>query len=185
MSSYKRSGQQPYGASFAFNVATELPIVIDNRETDWTAGIEWASHQGMFHVDYQHQKFDQNVPSFTFDNPQFATDFCRYGNATNPPGVCYDPSGYSNGNGPATGRMSLPPSSSVDQINWMGMVKLPARTTANASFTMGASAAGRGSDPLDDQLLDQRRRRPTRRSRRCSTCRATRRRCTSTTPPAR
>ena len=138
VNSYKRSGQQPYGAAFAFNVAMELPIVIDNRETDWTAGMEWASHQGMFHVDYEHQKFDQNVPSFTFDNPQFATDYCRYGNAANPPGVCYDPSGYSNGNGPAMGRMSLQPSSSVDRVNWMGMVKLPARTTANASFTMGA-----------------------------------------------
>jgi Putative outer membrane beta-barrel porin, MtrB/PioB len=31
---YKRTGNQPLGASFAFNVADELPIVIDNRETE-------------------------------------------------------------------------------------------------------------------------------------------------------
>ncbi len=136
---YKRTGNMPYGASFAFNVATELPIVIDNRETEWKAGVEWASHQGMFHAEYQHSKFDQNVPSFTFDNPQRATDYCKAGLSGQAPGACYDPSGYSNGNGPAYGRMSQPPSNSVDTVSWMGMVKLPARTTANASFSMGAN----------------------------------------------
>jgi hypothetical protein len=139
VNSYKRTGDMPYGAGFAFNNAAELPIVIDNRETDWKAGIEWASHQGMFHVDYQHSKFNQSVPSFTWDNPQRATDYCRYGNAANPPGTCYDPSGYVNGNGPAYGRMAQPPSNTLDTVNWMGMVKLPGRTTANASFSMGAN----------------------------------------------
>jgi hypothetical protein len=139
VNSYKRTGDQPLGASFAFNVATELPVVIDNRETELTAAVEWASHQGMFHLGFQHAKFDQNVPDFTFDNPQRATDYCRYGNAANPPGTCYDPSGYVNGNGPAYGRMAQPPSNSLDTVSWMGMVKLPGRTTANASFSMGAS----------------------------------------------
>jgi hypothetical protein len=139
VNSYKRTGNMPYGASFAFNVATELPIVIDNRETELAAAVEWASHQGMFHLGYQHSKFDQNVPSFTFDNPQRATDFCKYGLTGQAPGACYDPSGYTNGNGPAYGRMSQPPSNSVDTVDWMGMVKLPGRTTANASFSMGAS----------------------------------------------
>ncbi len=139
VNSFKRTGNQPWGASFAFNVATEVPMVIDNRETDWTAGIEWASHQGMFHIDYQHDKFNQNVPSFQWDNPQFATDFCKYGLAGQAPGTCYDPSGYSNGNGPAFGRMATPPSTSSDRFNWMGLIKLPRRTTANASFSMGAN----------------------------------------------
>ena len=129
----------PYGGGFAFNNAVELPIVIDNRETELSAAVEWASHQGMFHVGYEHDKFNQSIPSFTFDNPQRATDYCRYGNPAGAPGTCYDPSGYVNGNGPAFGRMSQPPSNSVDTVNWMGMVKLPRRTTANASFTMGAN----------------------------------------------
>jgi hypothetical protein len=127
--SYKRSGSMPYGAAFAFRNALELPVTIDNRETDWTVGVEWASHQGMFHIEYQRLKFDQAIPSFTFDNPDFATDFCKYGLDNQPPGVCYDPSGYSNANGPATGRMSLQPSTSVDRIKWMGMVKLPICTS--------------------------------------------------------
>ena len=33
----------------------------------------------------------------------------------------------------------MPPSNSLDTVNWMGMVKLPAKTTANASFSMGAN----------------------------------------------
>jgi hypothetical protein len=101
VNTYKRSGNMPYSASFAFNVATELPIVIDNRETDVTVAVEWASHQGMFHMGYQHSKFDQSIPSFTFDNPQFATDYNK--DKTTVTG--YDPSGYSNGNGPAFGRI--------------------------------------------------------------------------------
>jgi hypothetical protein len=147
VTSYKRSGSMPYGAAFAFNNAMELPITIDNRETDWTAGIEWASHQGMFHIEYQHMKFDQAIPSFTYDNPLFATDFCQTGIALQPVGTCFDPNGYSNGNGPAKGRTALPPSTSVERINWLGMVKLPARTTANASFSMGATRQNEGLIP--------------------------------------
>ncbi len=35
--------------------------------------------------------------------------------------------------------MAMPPTNTLDTVNWMGMVKLPGRTTANASFTMGAN----------------------------------------------
>lgn len=138
LNTYKRSGNMPYGAGFAFNNASELPIVIDNRETEVALGVEWASHQGMFRFGYEHSKFDNRVPSFTFANPNMATDFCKTGLANQAPGACYDPSGYSNGNGPAFGRMALQPSNTLDTVNWMGMVKLPGHTTANASFAMGA-----------------------------------------------
>jgi hypothetical protein len=138
VNSYKRTGDQPLGAGFAFNNAMEMPVVIDNRETELSAAVEWASHQGMFHLGYEHSKFNQNIPSFLFDNPQRATDYCVYG-GNKPAGTCYDPSGYVNGNGPAFGLMTQPPSNSLDTVNWMGMVKLPGRTTANASFSMGAN----------------------------------------------
>jgi len=139
VNSYKRTGNMPWGAAFAFNVASELPLEIDNRETEIHAAAEWASHQGMFHVGYEHAKFSQNIESFTWDNPNRATDFCRAGIAGQAPGTCYDPSGYTNGNGPAYGRMANAPSNTLDTVNWMGMIKLPGRTTANASFTMGAN----------------------------------------------
>lgn len=136
---YKRSGNMPWGAGFAFNNANEMPLVIDNRETDVSLGVEWASHQGMFRVAYEHSKFDQAIPTFRFDNPQRATDFCRFGLAGQAPGTCYDPSGYSNGNGPASGLLAMPPSNTVNTFSSQGMVKLPGRTTANASISMGAN----------------------------------------------
>lgn len=134
VNSYKRSGNMPWGASFAFNNGVELPIVIDNRETDVNAGIEWASHQGMFHVNYGHSKFNNAIQSITWDNPLFATDYCKTGISGAAPGTCFDPSGYSSGGGAARGRLATPPSNSEDRFNWMGMVKLPNHTTANATF---------------------------------------------------
>ncbi len=132
---YKRTGNQPYGASFAFNDAVELPMVIDNRETEITAGAEWASHQGMISLNYEHSKFQQNIPTLTWDNPLFATDYCKTGISGAAPGTCFDPSGYSSGGGSSRGRMAMAPSNTMDTISWLGMVKLPGHTTANGSFS--------------------------------------------------
>jgi hypothetical protein len=131
--SYSRSGNMPWGVGFAFNNLVEVPLVVDNRETEIVTGVEWASHQGMFHVDYQHSKFSQNVPTLTVDNPLHATDW----NST--PGTGYDPSGYTNAHGAAFSRMAMAPSNTLDTVNWLAMVKLPSHTTANAAFNMGAN----------------------------------------------
>ena len=136
---YKRTGNMPYGGGFAFNNVQEMPVVIDNRETELNVGIEWASHQGMFKANYEHSKFDQNIPSLRWDNPWRLTDFCKTGIAGQAPGTCYDPSGYTNGNGPNDGTMAMPPSNSLNTFSWMGMVKLPGKTTANASFSAGSN----------------------------------------------
>ncbi len=55
--------------SFAFPVGIELPLEIDNRATDWLGAVEWASHQGMARFEYQHQKFDQSIPSLALGQP--------------------------------------------------------------------------------------------------------------------
>lgn len=136
---YKRSGNMPWGGNFAFNNLQEMPLEIDNRETEMSVGVEWASHQGMFNASYQHSKFDQNIPTFRWDNPQRATDFCRFGLSGQAAGACYDPSGYSNGNGPNDGLSAMPPTNSQDTFSTMAMVKLPGRTTANASLSVGAN----------------------------------------------
>jgi hypothetical protein len=131
--SYSRSGNQPWGIGFAFNNLVEIPLVVDNRETEIATGVEWASHQGMFRVVYEHSKFSQNVPTLTVDNPIHATDW----NST--PGTGYDPNGYTNAHGAALSKMAMAPTNTLDTVNWLGMVKLPGRTTANASFIMGAN----------------------------------------------
>jgi|CXWL01.1.fsa_nt_gi hypothetical protein len=136
---YEKTGNMPWGGNFAFSNLHEMPIVIDRRETELNAGMEWASHQGMFKIDYQHAKFDQKIPTLRWDNPMRATDFCRFGNPAIPPGTCYDPSGYTNNNGPNDGLQAMPPSNSLNTFNWVGMIKLPAKTTANATFSTGSS----------------------------------------------
>jgi hypothetical protein len=141
VNTYKRSGNMPWGTGFAFNNLVEIPLVIDNRETEVATGVEWASHQGMFRVVYEHSKFGQAIPSLTVDNPLHATDW----NST--PGTGYDPNGYTNAHGPAVGRMAMAPSNSLDTVDWMGMVKLPGPTTANASFIMGANRQNEGLIP--------------------------------------
>ncbi|MEO8499345.1 MAG: MtrB/PioB family outer membrane beta-barrel protein [Vicinamibacteria bacterium] len=136
---YKKTGNMPWGGNFAFSNLQELPLVIDNRETEVSVGIEWASHQGMFRANYEHSKFDQHIPTFRWDNPMRATDFCRTGLAGQAPGTCYDPSGYTNNNGPNDGLSAMPPTNSLNTFSWMAMVKLPGKTTANASFSAGSN----------------------------------------------
>ena len=124
--STKKSGNQPYGMSFAFNNANELPMPIDNRTNDLSAGIEYVRPEGMMRVGWDASFFDNKIKSIIWDNPLRATD-------TTP----YDASGYSNGNGPAFGRMSMPPSNSLNSVSFTGLYKMPAHTTINGvvSFT--------------------------------------------------
>ncbi len=136
---YKKSGTMPWSYAFAFNNLQEVPLVLDNRATEVSLGVEWASHQGMFKASYERSKFDQNIPTFRWDNPWRATDFCRTGLAGQAPGTCYDPSGYTNGNGPNDGLSAMGPTNSLNTFSWMAMVKLPGKTTANASFSAGSN----------------------------------------------
>jgi MtrB/PioB family decaheme-associated outer membrane protein len=134
LNTYKRAGNMPYGASFAFNNSNELPIPLDNRTTDLSAGLEWVNNQwGMLRFAWDGSWFSNNIDTLVWDNPIRATD-------TSP----YDPSGYSNGNGPAQGRLALPPSNDMNVISVTGLMKLPNRSTLNGVFsvtTMNQNAA--------------------------------------------
>jgi MtrB/PioB family decaheme-associated outer membrane protein len=119
-----RSGTQPWGASFAFNVANELPLKLDNWTHDANAGYEITGEKGMFRVAWNASFFDNNIHDLVWDNAYRLTD-------TNP----YDASGYSNGNGPAQGRMSLPPSNSLETITGLGLFKFNKTTNLNYALT--------------------------------------------------
>lgn len=124
--STKKAGNQPYGMSFSFNNGNELPMPIDNRTNDMTAGLEYVRPEGMVRVAWDASFFNNKIKEILWDNPLRASD-------TNP----YDASGYSNGNGPAFGRMSVPPSNSMNTVSLTGLYKMPAHTTLNGvmSFT--------------------------------------------------
>lgn len=133
-SSTKKSGNQPFGASFAFNDGNELPMTLDNRTNDLTAALEWAkASTGMLRVAWDGSWFKNQFQSLTWDNPLRATDF---NNGKLPPLGPYDPSGYSNGNGPAFGRLALPPSNSLNTFSVLGLYKMPAHSTLNGQLSL-------------------------------------------------
>jgi len=126
-SSTKKSGHEPKGASFAFSVADQLPLPLENRTNDLTAAAEWLNKQGMIRVAWDSSWFNNDVHEYLFDNPVRATD-------TNP----IDASGYSNGRGAARSRMAAPPSNSLNKFSAMGLYKMPGHSALNGqiSFTL-------------------------------------------------
>jgi MtrB/PioB family decaheme-associated outer membrane protein len=130
-SSTGKTGHQPGAASFAFNNANELPLPLDHRTNDVTAGVEWSNQKGMVRLGWDGSFFDNQITTLTWDNPIRATDF---NNGLQPPNGPYDPSGYSNGNGPAQGRMALAPNNSMNVVSAMGLYKMPRRTAINGTL---------------------------------------------------
>ena len=130
----KKSGNMPVAASFAFNNANELAVPIDNRTNDATVAAEWSFTDGLLRVAWDGSWFNNAYHDIVWDNPLRLTDF---NNGLNPPSGPFDPSAYSNGNGPAMGRMALAPDNSMNVISAMGLYRRPAHSTLNAhvSFT--------------------------------------------------
>lgn len=132
VNSYRRSGAQPWGAAFGFSALTELPLTLDNRTTDLSAGVEWANRKGMARIAYEGSFFTNRVETLTWDNPLRATDYNQ-----NPWTVTgYDPTGYVTGNGAAQGRMALAPSNHANGISGLGLIKLPRRSSLSGAFAV-------------------------------------------------
>ena len=130
----KKSGNQPWGAAFAFNDAQELPMALDNTTNEITAGLELVKPAwGMVRAEYQGSFFKNQFSSLVWDNPLRATE---YDNGKLPPAGPWDRSGYVNGNGAATGRMAMSPSSQMNVVRLLGLYKMPGHTTINAQLAL-------------------------------------------------
>jgi MtrB/PioB family decaheme-associated outer membrane protein len=128
-----RTGSMPWNASFAFNNVNQLAAPIDHRNNELKLGSEWVNPKGMFRVNYWGSFFENNVQTLTWDNPIFATDF---NNGLPPPNGPFDPSGYSNGNGPAFGQAALWPSNTLNSFGATGMYKALPKTTVNGNVQL-------------------------------------------------
>jgi hypothetical protein len=128
-----RKGEQPWGASFAFNTALEVPQPLDQRTNDVGVGASWAGQRATFRVGWDGSWFNNRIHSLTFDNPIRLTDFS---NGLAPPNGPFDPSGYSNGNGAAQGRQAMAPSNMMNVVSGVGMYRLPGtwRSTVNGTL---------------------------------------------------
>jgi len=126
----KKSGYQPFGMSHAFSNANELPMQLDNRTNDFGAAVEWVKPKGMFRAAFEHSMFSNQFNAVEWDNPLNLVD---YSNGKVPPDGPYDPSGYSNGNGAARGRISSFPDNSMTVVSVMGLYKFNRTTTLNGT----------------------------------------------------
>lgn len=132
-----RKGAQPWGGSFAFNNAVELPQPIDQRTNEVDLGASWATDQAMLRVGWYGSFFSNQYKSLVWDNPLFLTDYNNGNNVydcpASGPGGPWDCNGYSNGNGPAQGRMALAPDNTMNVVSLTGLYRLPRRTTLNGT----------------------------------------------------
>ena len=115
VSSTKRTGAQPWGASFGFSDATVVPVPLDRRTNDVTAAAEWSNPRGSARLAYDGSWFDNKIEALVWDNP------LRFSDTTNA-------NAYSTGLGSAQGRMSLWPDSSAHTVSGSGTLTLPFRS---------------------------------------------------------
>ncbi len=128
--------------------STSWPIPIDQRNNELKAGTEWVNAKGMVRFDYWGSFFSNDIQTLTWDNPIRATDF---NNGLAPPSGPYDPSGYSNGNGPAVGQAALWPSNDLNSVGATGMYKMIPADHRQRQPALHLHAAERGAAAVDAQ----------------------------------
>lgn len=126
ISTSRKHGSMPWGASFGFNLAVEVPVPIDTRTTDARFEIEWARGGSLARLNYDGSWFQNDIERLVWDNP------IRISDTTSP-------SAYVAGNGTSTGRMSLWPSNQMHTVGATGSMALPRRSRLTGTVAFGAS----------------------------------------------
>ena len=124
ISSTKRTGAQPWGASFGFSDATVVPVPLDRRTNDVTAAAEWSNPRGSARLAYDGSWFNNDIEALVWDNP------LRFSDTTNA-------NAYSTGLASSQGRMSLWPDSSAHTVSGSGTITLPHRSRLFAYASVG------------------------------------------------
>ena len=106
-----RSGALPFGGTFGFNNAVELPVPVDTRTSEVQTALEWGDGRRMLRVGWDGSSFDNDVESVTWDNP------LRYG-----PDIAGTPS---------QGRMALWPANTLTYVHGTGAVSSAAARAAH------------------------------------------------------
>lgn len=120
-----REGQIPFGGTFGFSNAVELPAPIDYRTTDVQTALEWGNETGMLRVGWDGSSFDNHIDSIIWDNPlRFGPDIAS---------------------APSQGRMSLWPDNTLTYLHGTGAVSLPARGRLTGYVAIGQ---GRNNEDL-------------------------------------
>jgi MtrB/PioB family decaheme-associated outer membrane protein len=130
---YSRTGTQPWGASWGFSAATELPLTLDNRTTDFTVGAAWTNDRAGVQVSFDNSSFNNNNESITFDNPGTLTDSLT--------------------KGAARGLMAVMPSNSMWTVRGSGVAHLAAHSTITGAFATSRSEQNEPLQPITSNSL--------------------------------
>jgi MtrB/PioB family decaheme-associated outer membrane protein len=125
MSTTRRTGSQPWGATFGLSNTTVLPVPLQRRNNDVTAAAEWSTARGMARIAWDGSWFSNDLTALTWDNPLRFTDTTA-ANA------------FVTGLGAAEGRMSLWPDSTAQTVSGTGSIALPHRSRLVAYASIGA-----------------------------------------------
>lgn len=116
VTTYSRTGNQPWGASWGFSNAQEVPLPLDNRTTNFTVGGAYTIDQLGVQLAFDHSSFTNNNDVLNWDNPFALTDSLT--------------------RGAARGVMSVMPGNSMTTFRGSGVYKLPSHTSVSAAFAV-------------------------------------------------
>lgn len=114
-----REGNIPFGGTFGFSNAVEIPMPVNHRTTDLNAALEWSNGKGLARLGWDASTFNNDVEAVVWDNP------LRYG-----PDIVGTPS---------QGRLSSWPDNTLTYFHGTGAINVPlnGRLTAYAAFGQG------------------------------------------------
>ena len=117
-----RDGHIPFGGTFGFSNAVEIPMPLNHRTTDLKTAIEWSNNTGLARFGWDGSTFDNTLESVVWDNPlRFGPDIVG---------------------GPSQGRHASWPDNTLTYLHGTGAVNIPlnGRLTAYAAFGQGRNS---------------------------------------------
>ncbi|HEX8030664.1 MAG TPA: MtrB/PioB family outer membrane beta-barrel protein [Vicinamibacterales bacterium] len=114
-----REGHIPYGGTFGFSNAVEIPMPLKHRTTDLNTALEWSNNQGLVRVGWDGSTFNNDLQSVVWDNP-----------------IYYGPDAAGT---PSQGRLASWPDNTLTYLHGTGAVNIPlnGRLTGYAAFGQG------------------------------------------------
>jgi MtrB/PioB family decaheme-associated outer membrane protein len=111
-----REGVIPFGATFGFGNAIEVPAPVDHRTTDVDATLERTHGPWLFRAGYDGSWFTNQNTALVWDNPYRLTDSATV---------------------PSQGELALAPSNSFVNLNGAVSVRLPRKSRATGYLAFG------------------------------------------------
>lgn len=124
-----REGTRGAGTSFGFGNVVETPEPVEYRTRETGLNAEYPIRNGLVRGMVRVNEFSNALTSYTFDNP------FRVADSTDP--SAYQAPGSASINGPAFGRISLPPDNRAVSAAAGLMYKLPLNTRVTADVGFG------------------------------------------------